>query len=128
MKTPQIPADRWINNLLEAAQTIADKQYQESRWLAANAFAWESPDEAINVLYDCVLDGFIEQFSESFSEEQATAVTHFRDEVNRYCKATPQHLEPEMVLTDLRWDDVRQKAAVFIEAFKGKWPTATEQR
>lgn len=67
MTEPQIPPDRWINNLLDAAKAIADRKYQESRWLDPDAFAWESPDEAINALDDSVLNGFIEQFSESFS-------------------------------------------------------------
>ena len=30
MKTPQIPAERWIANLLEAAQLISNREYQES--------------------------------------------------------------------------------------------------
>jgi hypothetical protein len=124
MTEPQIPPDRWINNLLDAARAIADKKYQESRWLDPDAFVWESPDEAINALDDSVLNGFIEQFSESFSAEQAKAVTDFRDEVGRYCKSTPQHLDPTMVLADPRWDVVRNKASAFLQAFAGKWPPA----
>ena len=62
MTEPQIPPDRWINNLLDAARAIADRQYQESRWLAPDAFAWESSDKAIDALDDSVLNGFIEQF------------------------------------------------------------------
>jgi hypothetical protein len=122
MKTPQIPAERWIGNLLEAAQMIADKEYQESRWLAPDALPWETPDELINTLDDCVFEGFIEQFLDSFSVIQAEAATRFRDEVNQYCKVTPQHLEPAMVLADPRWEKVREEASAFIQAFQGKWP------
>ena len=77
MREPHIPAELWINNLLDAAETIADKQCQESRWVAVDALAWESPDEAINALDDCVLDDFIEWFSQSFSAGQAKAATDF---------------------------------------------------
>jgi hypothetical protein len=85
-----------------------------------DAFAWESPDEAINTLDDCVLDGFIEQFAQSFSGQQAKAVTEFRDEVDRYCKATPPHLVVELVVIDPRWEKVRNKATAFLEAFRGR--------
>jgi hypothetical protein len=75
MNTPQIPPERWIANLLEAARLISDRDYQERRWLADDALAWETPDEAINMLDDSVLNGFIEQFGNSFSPVQAnTAV------------------------------------------------------
>ena len=126
MSEPKIPAQRWINNLLEAADAIANKQDQQSRWLAADRAAWESPDEAINTLDDYVLDGFVEEFSASFSVDQAKAVTEFRDEVDRFCKATPRHLDPAMVLTDARWDTVRNRATAFLGAFRGKWPPLSE--
>lgn len=122
MKEPQIPAERWIGNLLEAAELIANREYQKTRWLAADAYAWETPDEAINTLDDYVLDGFIEQFADSLSPAQLNAVTAFRDEVDRYCRSTPQHLEPVKVLADPAWEIVRQKASDFVGAFKEQWP------
>ena len=45
MKTPQIPAERWVGNLIEAAELISNREYQETRWLAVDAFAWETPNE-----------------------------------------------------------------------------------
>ena len=122
MREPQIPAVRWIGNLLEAAELIANREYQETRWLAPDAYAWETPGEAINTLDDYVLNGFIEQFEKSFSPAQAKAVTAFRDEVDRYCIATPQRLEPRDVLSDPAWEVVRTKASDFVQAFKGSWP------
>jgi len=122
MKDPQISAELWIENLLWAAEQIADRKFQESRWLAADRYAWESPNEAINTLDDFVLDGFIEQFAESFSPPQAVAVIAFRDEVDRFCKASPKDLEATQVLADPGWQAVRSKACAFVKAFKGRWP------
>jgi hypothetical protein len=119
---PQIPPELWISNLLQAAKLISNRELQETRWLAPDALAWETPDEAINTLDDSVLDGFVEQFADAFSPVQAKAVIEFRDEVGRYCRATPQHLEPAVILTDPRWQCVREKAAAFIKAFEGSWP------
>lgn len=122
MQTPQISAERWIANLLEVAKLISDQEYQDSRWLAPDALAWETPDEVINSLDDCGLNGFIEQFAESFSPLQSRAAAQFRDAMERYCKMTPPHLEAQMVLADPSWRIVREKAAVFVEAFESKWP------
>lgn len=123
MEEPQIPAELWIENLLWAAEQISDREFQETRWLAPDAKAWESPNEAINSLDDFVLDGFVEQFAESLSSAQLEAVTAFRNEVDRYCRSTPQDLEPIDVLADPAWEVVREKASNFVLAFKGKWPT-----
>jgi hypothetical protein len=126
MKTPQIPPERWIANLLEAAKIISNRQYQETRWLADDALAWETPDEAICTLDDCVLDGFIEQFAESFSPAQVKAAIEFRDELDRYSSATPlQDFEARKVLADPAWEVVRSRASDFIQAFKGIWPNST---
>lgn len=124
MNTPQIPSEHWIANLLEAARVICDRDYQERRWLADDALAWETPDEAINALDDSVLNAFIEQFWNSFSPVQANAAAEFRNEVDRYCEATPQHLEPARVLADPAWETVRRKASDFIQAFDRKWPNS----
>ena len=125
MKTPQIPADRWIANLVEAAQLISNREYQETRWLANDALAWETPHEAICMLDDSVLDGFIEQFAESFSPAPAKAAVEFRDEVDRYCGTTSQHLEAKEVLADPAWEILRNKASDFVKAFKESWPNST---
>ena len=122
MKEPQIPAECCVENLLQAAELIANREYQKTRWLAADAYAWDTPDEAINTLDDYVLDGFIEQFAECFSPAQAKAVIAFRDEVDRYCIASPQHLEPRDVRADPAWEVVRTRASEFVRAFKGSWP------
>jgi hypothetical protein len=109
---------------LEAARLISDRDYQERRWLADDALAWETPDEAIEMLDDSVLHEFIEQFGESFPPAQSKAVVALRDEVDRYCGTTPQHFEPSGVLVDPAWETVRKKASDFIQSFDGKWPNS----
>lgn len=119
----QIPRERWISNLIGAAQNIADKEHQERRWLAPDRYAWERPEELISVVFDdYVLDGFIEESSAAFSEQQRSAATGFRDELNDYCKQTPDYLDPAAVLSDPRWETVRQRAESFVISFKEQWP------
>ncbi len=116
-----ITPELWLANLIQAAGTIADKERQERRWLAPDAYAWERPEEEINVLDDCVFDGFIETFRATFSPSQANVAGAFRGAIEAYCKATPGWLDPAEVLADPRWHDIRSKARVFIEEFEGKW-------
>lgn len=117
----QIPRERWISNLITAAQDIADKEHQR-RWLAPDRYAWERPEELINLVDAFILDGFIDEFSLTFSENQRNAAVEFRDELSDYCDQTPQNLEPAVVLADPRWEAMREKAAAFVVAFKDKWP------
>jgi hypothetical protein len=120
---PPMTPERWITNLIEAARDLADKEKQECRWLAPDAYAWERPEEAINSFCDdCVFDLYIEQYGESFSGEQRNAAFGLRDALNAFCDATPQVLDPAATLADPRWQLVRQHAAEFVCAFKGKWP------
>ena len=124
MTTPQIPAERWVANLLEAAELIANRHYQVSRWLADDAQAWETPDEVICMLEDSVLEGFIEEYSKTFSPAQSMAVIAFRDEVDHYCGTAPQHLDPRDVLADPKWELVRRRASDFVQSFKNNWTHA----
>jgi hypothetical protein len=120
--SPMTP-ERWIANLLEAATAIADKQHQEIRWLAVDAYAWERPEELMSVLFDdCVFEGFLDEYGSTFTEEQRSTAFELRSEINHYSDSTPPFLDPTEVLADPRWESIRQKAAAFVAAFKGKWP------
>jgi hypothetical protein len=119
-----ITPERWLSNLIDAARSIADNERQERRWLAPDAYAWERPEEEINVLMDdSVFEGFLEKFGATFSLAQATTATALCDAVNAFCNPAPDDfLNPAEVLADPRWHDIRQKARSFISAFEGQWP------
>jgi hypothetical protein len=119
-----ITSGLWIANLVEVAEDIANRQHQELRWMAPDAHAWERPEELINVLFDdSVFEGFLEEYSSTFSAEQRRIAFKLRDDINRYCGTTLIKLDPQEVLADPRWETIRQEAAAFVAAFKGKWPT-----
>lgn len=118
-----ITREVWISNLLEAASMIADKEFQEQRWLAPDAYAWERPEELINVLFDeCNFDLFIEEFGGEFTDVQRDKTLQLKKQMDDYCDATPDHLDPAQVLMDPRWEAIRESARAFIVAFQGKWP------
>jgi hypothetical protein len=114
--------ERWVANLIEAAVDIANREHQELRWLAPDAQAWERPEELICVLFDdCDFERFVDKFLPSFSEDQRRAAFTLRDNLNRYCDETPKWLDPAEVLGDPRWGTIREDAAAFVEAFRGRW-------
>ncbi len=108
----------WTSNLVNAARGIGDAEHQRSRWLAPDAFAWERPEELINMWEDSLPELFMEEYGAALSREQADAATVLRDELNSYCDATPDNLDPRQVLADPRWDVVRSKARSFVAAFE----------
>ena len=115
-----IPRERWIANLIEAANAIGDQETQERRWLAEDAFPWERPEELICVLFDdCVFELFIEEYCDTFSEEQASKARALRNQLECY---TPKFLNPAEVLANSHWDEIRSTAREFVAAFKDKWP------
>jgi hypothetical protein len=114
---------RWIANVVEAAEDIANKQLQEQRWMSPDLQAWERPEELINVLFDdSVFEGFLEEYASSFSTEQRRIAFDLRNTMNSYCDATSSYLDPKEVLADPRWEAIRQKASAFVHVFKGNWP------
>jgi len=80
------------------------------------------PGELINTVDDYVLNGFIEAFDSTFSEEQRTAILQFREAYELFCVVTPRPLEPSDVLADPGWDSLRRRAFEFVRAFVGVWP------
>jgi hypothetical protein len=119
-----VTPERWLSNILDVLSQIADRERQEGRWLAADAFAWEHPEELINSVDDVVFEGFLEHYTATFSKEQREAAFGFRNALNNYCELTPQNLDPAETLADPRWHLVRQKASAFVAAFSKKWPSA----
>jgi hypothetical protein len=64
---------------------------------------WERPEELINTIWDdLLLELFIEEHGMVLPRVQAEAATALRDELNKYCEATPKNLDPEQVLADPR--------------------------
>ncbi|MFZ0664056.1 MAG: hypothetical protein WAM66_15310 [Acidobacteriaceae bacterium] len=113
---------RWISNLLEVADDIANRRMQEDRWRAGTWNIWEHPEEPINTVDDHVLNGFIEAFESTFTPDQEIASHQFQDELDGFCSASPQSLNPAEVLDDPQWELVRLRADAFISAFKDRWP------
>jgi len=102
---------------------FADNEAQERRWLAADRYAWECPEELINDLYDGYnFDLFIQEFDSTFTETQRAAILLWKKRLDDFCDATPNWLDEKEVLADPGWKAIREGAKGFIAAFEDKWP------
>jgi hypothetical protein len=123
MNDSPMTAERWIGNLIDAVQDIANKDRQERRWHAPDAMAWERPEELISTLFDDYnFELFIKQYNGSFSDEQRAAANSLCDKMVRFNDETPGWLDAAAVLTDPRWSEIRGSAVQFVDAFNNKWP------
>lgn len=113
--------EAWLKSILEAALRIADRKAQEDAWLTSGERK-SSPDEVFQMLMeDSVPDEFFRKYSGNYSAAQLDTWHEFRTKLYRFYDKMPIKVSPKEVLADPEWDDVRQAAGRFVEAFA---PTA----
>jgi hypothetical protein len=116
-----IPRELWISNLVGIAKDLADSERQRSRWLAADAEAWERPAELLCVvLDDYQLELFLKEQGPSLSTEQLSAAVALLQQSIEYDVGPTGWRDPEEVLSDPAWERLRQTARTFEAAFNEK--------
>ena len=113
-----ISRELWIRNLVGIARDLADSEQQQSRWLAADAAAWERPSELLCVvLDDYQLELFLKEQGPSLSTEQLGATVALLQQSMEYDVGPTGWRDPEEVLGDTDWERLRQAARAFEAAF-----------
>jgi hypothetical protein len=115
-----ISYEDWLQNIRQVLSAIADRQAQETRWLALDAHAWERPEELINQVDDLVFDGFVTEFGAQFEPGQKQAASQFQTSLRFFCDHTKTSLDPAATLKDQRWQAVRNAAEQFLVAFSDR--------
>lgn len=116
-----ISRELWISNLVGIARELADSERQQSRWLAADAAAWERPCELLCVvLDDRQLELFLKEQGPSLSKEQFDAATALLEQSMAYDVGPTGWRDPKEVLSDPTWEKLRQAARGFQFAFNEK--------
>jgi hypothetical protein len=101
---------QWLSRVMNAAQHIASKEYQEKAWLRGGEIV-SSPDEIyLTLMEDCTADLFIETYGKSFNSSQIESWNEFRSLLESYYHKVPTSPDPRRVLDDPEWDLVRQAA------------------
>ncbi len=109
----------WTSNLVSCADDIADAEHQRLRWLAVDAQAWERPAELLCALLDdCNLEFFIQDQGPELSDEQLqTAMSLYKGAMS-YDVGPTGWRDPQEVLNDPQWDELRTKARQFSAALR----------
>lgn len=109
-----------LDMILEAAQHIASREFQEEAWPAwpAGGPRVSTPGEICAVLMDDSLpDLFFEDYGKTFSSSQMQCWNEFRSQLDEYCDKLPPHPDFRVILDDPKWELVRQAARRFVTAF-----------
>jgi hypothetical protein len=118
-----MPYDQWLGQIIEAAEDIASREYQEEAWFQGTWFQagkiWSSPLEVyLTLMDDNTFDLFFETYGNRFTEQQIRAANELRSALEHYYEKLPDHPDPLQVLNDPEWESVRQTAKRFVQAFK----------
>ena len=110
--------EEWLNCILDAAQDIASRPFQEEAWKAGGDVA-SSPDEVYQVLMeDCTPDLFFETYGKTQTEEQMRCWRDLKTRLTSYYDKMSLYPDPAQVLTDPEWELVRQAARSFLQVFQ----------
>jgi hypothetical protein len=109
--------DQWLGKIVNAAQNIASREFQEEAWFPSGKFV-SSPIE----VYECLMEDstpelFFEKYAKIFTESQMQCWSELKSQLQHYYDKLPNHPDPSRVLYDPEWDLVRQAAAGFVREF-----------
>ena len=112
--------EQWLCRILEVARETASREFQKEAWLSGRP-STSSPSEIYNVLFDdYTFDIFFETYSKTFTVEQMTAWSEFKDELEKYLPKIRASFSEREVFDDTEWQEVRQAAERFVVAFEQK--------
>jgi hypothetical protein len=109
--------DQWLGKIVNAAQNIASREFQEEAWFPGGKFV-SSPIE----VYECLMEDstpelFFEKYAKTFTESQMQCWSELKSQLQHYYDKLPNHPDPSRVLYGPEWDLVRQAAAGFVREF-----------
>jgi len=111
--------EQWREYILEIVRAIASREHQEKVWLGPRPeINWVG--DLYNDLSEEFFDDFFDRYSDDFTIEQLTAWDQFKQKFKSYGDGLPTYPDPEMVITDPKWQNVREAAARLVRAFEKK--------
>jgi hypothetical protein len=109
-----ITRELWLANIVSVVQQMADINFQKKHWFGGGNII-SSPEGDFGDLFD---DHFFDEFLESpminLSAEQKIAGEIFRDKINDYFDKFSVIPEPDIIINDPEWYDVRKSAQDFL--------------
>lgn len=108
----------WKQLIYESCSRIADKKYQSRAWFGLGSEV-SSPEELYCELFDDLLfEEFLESKESNLSQEHRNIGLLLKDTLNDYPLKDDDFIDPQIVIDDPKWEEVRKLAKRFLELFE----------
>jgi hypothetical protein len=103
----------WRAVLEGVVDSIADEEMQRRSWFGIGPEVW-SPDEAFCQFFgDADAEEFLAREDTGLDPEQLAAGRHLLELMRKLSDQTPEHINPDQLIDDPRWQEIRKSAAYF---------------
>lgn len=120
--------EEWLGRILGTVRNIESREYQAKAWFGMGDTV-SSPDELYNQLFDdLTFSLFLENYAGDLTDEQRSAWRDLETKLESYARVTPPKLDPRFIFNDPRWEEIRNSAHNFLEAFKGRGEKGGDRR
>ena len=105
--------DTWRRLIERVVGGLADEALQRRAWFGIGPEE-SSPDEEFCMFFDdAAIEEFLERDDNGLNDQQLQAGKHLVKLMNDLADQTPEHIEPENLIDDPRWGEIRMTAACF---------------
>jgi len=105
--------DTWRRLIERVVGGLADEALQRRAWFGIGPEE-SSPDEEFCMFFDdAAIEEFLERDDNGLNDQQLQAGKHLVKLMNDLADQTPEHIEPENLIDDPRWEEIRMTAACF---------------
>jgi hypothetical protein len=106
--------DVWRTVVEDVVRWIADEQGQRRAWFGIGPEV-SSPDEDFCAFFDdAAVPEFLDRADARLNATQREAGERLVRLMHKLADATPEHIAPETLIDDPRWQEVRRVAANFL--------------
>jgi hypothetical protein len=103
----------WRTVLKQVVGAIADENLQRRAWFGIGPEE-STPDEDICQFFgDAAIEEFLDRNDTGLNKQQLEAGRHLLELMRQLSDQTPDHIDPDDLIDDPRWQKIREAAARF---------------
>jgi hypothetical protein len=108
-----VDLNAWRTVLKQVVGAIADEELQRRAWFGIGPEE-STPDEDICQLFgDAAIEEFLDRTDTGLNQAQLEAGRHLLELMRQLSDQTPSHIEPDDLIDDPRWREIREAATHF---------------
>jgi len=108
--------ERWKIAISDVVRNITNEEFQRTAWFGLSPTQISSPEELLSqFLDDFDFNDFLNSSELNLTPKQKAAGEVLKSKMESFADATPKHLDPQVVMDDARWKEIRIAAQAFLE-------------